>query len=268
MCSDIIARRKRAMKLFDKIVGGIASRRAYREIASSPLLLAATLASNKTWNALPLKDYFDEESRNITSRAMLDAVYEIIHSQDQMAAVRAKLTSVVLGQASYLVLILPPMPEPDASGMRGHPGVTGELRAHLLEAAPTHDNIKGILHGATWPATFENVFNAVSMLYWREFWWCAVMNALRVELGDYNKVNGRDWYKPFLYTQCVMAEDSYRREIGMPSAFPGPYDPLSAVCYSTFRNGVLSGAKYPDLAWRENYRKLIEGGSLSLPTFA
>ena len=90
--------------------------------------------------------------------------------------------------------------------------------------------------------------------------------ACRVNLGDNNSDEDRDWYRPFLHAQCVFSESLFRQDLELGPA-PGIRDEtLVPVIYSTFMNIVLSGDRFPDLAWREQFKKDIEDGSL-LPPF-
>ncbi len=59
---------------------------------------------------------------------------------------------------------------------------------------------------------------------------------------------------PFKHAACANYEHIYRREAGLPPAFDEDTAALAPTAYSIFTDIVLSGAKDPDLEWREYYK--------------
>ena len=233
-----------------------------RQVTKSPVLAAALLRSSEVFDSLPLKEHCNEETRDKLSRGLLDKVYGIIGAPNPVAKCREELVSLVIELTGYQVLIIPPEPDADPTRLRGTQGVTGGLKAHLLEISEANKQIKELMHGWTENPTYDDVSDAVLLRYWVCHWYAETISACRITLGDYNPVEGRDWYRPFYHSQCVFAEDMYRKEIGLPPADVGM---IESLAYSTFMSSVLRGEKYPDLAWTEHYKDMIERGDLRPP---
>ena len=252
------------MGLLSKIRDGFAMRAAARAVQEHPVLKAALLRSSKVFDSLGLKD-FSEETKQKMAEALLERVSQIVLSDDKVSTCRFHLTEAVIELATYQVLVLPPYPEEDPTGLRGTQGISGELKPLLLEVSEKNKDIHEMMYGITQHPTYEDVWDAVLVHYWRSYWWAETFNACRVELVDYNIDKDRDWYSPFLHAQCVFEESHFRQDLGLGPA-PGLQDvTFVPLMYSTFMNIVLDGEKYPDLAWREYWKDRIEDGTLVPP---
>ena len=249
-----------------KIVGNaLGFRVARKEIAENPVLRAALVRSSTVYDALPLKDIISKETSHTLSSQVLERVYGIINAANPVLKCREELTGAILQYAKYQVLILPPEPEEDPTELRGTQGVSGELKPLLLEIAEKSKDIKELMHGVVEKPTYDDVWNSALFHYWKYHWFAETFNACRIALNDHNPVDGKDWYKPFIHAMCVWEEFQYRKDLGMPSAISGDSPSLTEFNYSTFLDTVLSGAQYPDLDWKEQFKDAIEDGSLRPP---
>ncbi len=59
---------------------------------------------------------------------------------------------------------------------------------------------------------------------------------------------------PFKHATCANYEHVYRREADLPPAFDEDTASLAPTASSIFTDIVLSGAKDPDLEWRDYYK--------------
>ncbi len=253
------------MGLRSWITEGLAFRQARSTLRNNPVLRAAVIRASAVFDGLPLKKHLSEDTKSKLAHTLFQRIEAISVSPDPIAACRTELCGSVLEFAKYQVLVLPPPPEADPTGLRGQPGVTGELKAHLVEVAHKNKDVRELMYPVSEHPTHDEVWDMVLMLYWRSHWFAETMNAARIALQDWNPDGARDWYKPFLHAMCASQEDQYRQEIGLPRALQ---DDLAPLMYSTMLNYVLAGDRYPDLSWRDHYREDIDRGDLPLPKFA
>jgi hypothetical protein len=253
------------MSLIDKIKDIVVSPLTAVLMRRNPVLKAAVLRSSELWNSAGYDRVFNEETKNALSEQLWIRLQDIIRDANPVMKCRQALCDAVLELSNYQVLVLPPPPELDTTGLRGTQGITGELKPRLLEISEKNETLRELVYGA-FPGkpTYEEVWNLVAGLHWRNAWWTETINAARNALGDCNAVQDRDWYRPFLHAMCVFAEDTYRKDIGMPPAIPGDGFPAPLV-YSSLLQAVLRGDRYPDLSWRELYGDMIARGELRPP---
>jgi len=69
------------------------------------------------------------------------------------------------------------------------------------------------MYGIVDNPTYEDVWDTVLVRYWRSYWWAETFNACRIELNDNNSDPDRDWYRPFLHSACVSAENAFRGDL-------------------------------------------------------
>ena len=139
----------------------------------------------------------------------------------------------------------------DPSGLRSQPGITGGLKELLGQIAETNSDLRSEIYGKTNLPTLDVLKELVQQTYW----FLETFNSARIELGDYNK--DRDWCMPFKHAACANYEHMYRREADLPPAFDEYTASLAPTAYSIFTDIVLSGAKDPDLEWRDYYKNSI-----------
>jgi hypothetical protein len=163
--------------------------------------------------------------------------------------------------AQYQVLVIPSEPEDDPSGLRGQPGISGDLKQHVLELANRAENLRTDLFSTTITEGHDKVAESIQALYWKTYWRLETINATRIELGDH--VTSGDWYKPFMHAACASAEHLYRHKLEMPPAFEEGIAKAIFTAYSIYTDIVVSGAVDPDSEWRD-YNK---GSNVPVPHF-
>ncbi len=215
----------------------------------NPVMLATVERSGRIYGQIPLGDMIDEAGKDELSRRLFLEINDICNAIDPVAACREKLAVAMMQFASYQVLVIPPAPEPDPSGLRSQPGITGELKEHLLDIARMDFDLRSRLYGVAEEPTFEVLWEAVLRTYWQAHWFLETFNAARLHLGD--STDPRDWYPVFRHAACASYECKYRGEIGLPSAFENDIAPVAATAYAIYTDIVLAGADDPDREWRE-----------------
>jgi hypothetical protein len=238
-----------------------ASRTAIGEGRDNPALQAAILRSAEIFDALPGKDSVSEASRSQLARQLYLDLHEIFNAPSPIDVNRQKLAAQVLRFAMFQVLLLPPPPKADETGLRGLPGISGELQKRLKDIVRANSELHSELFADV--DSFDddnddaNIMQRLERAYQECRWCLETMNCARVALDDV--ADDGDWYRAFLFAACANQENTYRQDIGLPLAFEPQ---LSApVAYSLFTDIVLSGARDPLAEWNEYHR----GSNVPMP---
>ena len=221
---------------------------AVRAGQENPMLHAVVTQSAVIFEQTPLRDYIAEEERSELSRQLFLEINSVCNATDPMLACRDKLATTMLKFASYQVLVIPPAPEEDPSGLRGQPGITGQLKERLLQIVQKNDVLRAEMYGATDSRSYEAMWEVVQRLYWKSYWLLGTFNAARIEMKDVEK--GNDWYRSFMHAACANQEHLYRWELEMPPAFAEDIARAASTAYSVFTDIVLSGEQNPVTEWR------------------
>jgi len=216
---------------------------------SNPVLEAAVQNSALAYDQIPLRDFIDEERRNELARDLYLEMNKICNTTDPVTACRDHFVATMLTLASYQVLVIPPEPEEDSSGLRMQPGISGELKAHLVELCEKDDDLRSTMYAETESQAFEDLWEVVQRLYWETYWLMGSLDGTRIALGD--SVEGDDWCQAFLHAACVKLEHAYRWQLELPPAFDQKIAKEAATSYSVFTDIVLSGAINPVAEWRD-----------------
>lgn len=242
-------------KLIDSVVSGFVTRR----LNELPVIRRAKAVIDTYWDGVHLisKD-FSQKTIDEERAYLMDEAISITTSPDPLMANRKKLVNEVFVHAKYQVLVLEPAPAPDPTGLRGKRGITGELRAHLVEIAEKNDDLRELMHGSAPSINWDNAWNLVLMRY-RVTWVRARLhNEIRFALDDVNPQEDRDWFAPLLESQCAYQEAQLRKEIGLPSALSDC--PTTAMLEETklfaFARLANEGARYPDLEFDKMIREI------------
>jgi hypothetical protein len=226
-----------------------------------PAIQIGRIAIEKYWtgNHEIIKD-FSDELVNHHAEEMREEVLKVAFSPDPRMANRERLTSCVMEFAQFQVLLIDPPPAEDPSGLRGQPGITGELKAHLLELAQKDRGLREFMHAFPTPKSVDGVRDPVLYRYRIMYAWISVYHMLRFAFDDVNHAEGKDWFIPFVAAMCAWQEDVYRESLGMPHAFEGSETEASkkALKMNSFMQFVLEGARFPDLEWRERSEEMVE----------
>lgn len=226
------------------------NRTAVERQRNNPLLDEAVRRSAEIFEELPLKDHIDEARRSELARTLYLEINAVCNARDPLTTCRDRLAAEMLKLASFQVLVIPPAPEADMSGLRGQPGISGELREHLVEACRKNDDLRSVMHAETESEEFDDLLPIIERLNWEAHWRARTLNATRIALGDEPDGSGSDWFLPFLHAACVRQEHSYRWDLELPPAFDEGIAKEAANAYAVFTDIVVAGANDPAAEWR------------------
>jgi len=100
-------------------------RTAVQASRDNPVLRTAVAKSSVIYDQIPLRDFIDEDTRKKLSRQLFLSINEVCNSIDPVTSCREKLSVTMLDLALFQILLIPPVPEEDLSGLRGQPGYFG-----------------------------------------------------------------------------------------------------------------------------------------------
>jgi hypothetical protein len=233
-----------------------------RSDGGDSVLEATVRRSAEIYEEIPLREFIDETRRSQLARELFLEVNAICNTIDPVTACRDRFVAAVLKLAMFQVLVIPSATEEDTSGLRSQPGISGELREHLVVLTLRNDELRSAMREVTDSEDFDELWLVLQRLYWETYWLMQTLNAARMELGDF--VEEGDWDVPFLHAACVKAENTYRFELDLPSAFEESLARDASTAYSVFTDIVLAGAADPLREWRDYHRHM----SVPLPDFA
>ncbi len=246
-------------KLAERFVAGPAVPQISDEMKTTLDIGRTAIETCWTGNHEVIKVFSDKFVKR-HAEEMVEEVVKVATSPNPRMANRERLTSCVIELAQFQVLIIDPPPTDDPTGLRGRPGITGELKVHLLEIAQKDKKLREFMHAFPTPKNSDDVWNPVWGRYCIVSAWAHVYQMLRLAFDDVNHADGKDWYKPFVAAMCAWQEYEYRELLGMPPAFDGSETEISkkALKMSFFMQFVLEGARFPDLEWRERSAEMVE----------
>lgn len=246
------------LKWLGKVFG---SETAVASSRRNPAFLAAVETSAQVFHELPEKLHLDEKARQRLARQLYLELHDAFNVATPVAGLRQKIVEAMLRHALLQVMLIPPPPEPDKSGLRGLPGITGALSPRLDDAVRMNSE----LHAALYENSNDNPGLPADVLLRRAHaassWCVRTFDAVRRQLGDVAR--GSDWYRPFLFSACANQESRYRRDLDLPSAFEPGLAATAPVAYSLFTDIVLSGAQDPLAEWLDYHR----GAGIRMPHF-
>lgn len=219
----------------------------------NPLLHSVVKHASLIYDEIPLREFITEEKQAELSRELYLEIFGICNAVNPVMACRDKLAATMLRFASYQVLVIPPAPEEDPSGLRGQPGISGALNEHLLRILEVSDQLRTEIYDATDARSFDAVWQAVQKLYWTSCWFLRTFDAARVELNDV--AEGEDWFKYFEHAACANQEHLYRWALEIPPAFDEEIAAQASAAYSVFTDIVLSGEENPVAEWRDYHKR-------------
>ena len=215
----------------------------------NPAVRAAVQESAQVYNRTPLRELIDEDRREVLARELWLEINHVCNMIDPVTSCRDELAKAMLSFSGYQVLLVPPEPDVDPSGLRGQPGVSGEMKAYLREICEKNDELRSAMFRESESPDGGAMLAIVERLYWEMYWRLGTLNGIRVALGD--MVEGDDWYEPFLHAACVQKEHTYRWELELPPAFDQAVAREAAMAYSVFTDIVISGSPNPAREWRD-----------------
>lgn len=218
------------------------------------------------WDRFSRLNGFPASFKNEQFKLLGAQCQEIETAADPVMACRERLCDAVAGMARFQVLVIPPAPEHDQTGLRGQPGVTGELKAHAKRALEAQTDLRAQFQLDERDIDDDDFWGMVLLAYETSAWFAGALNEFRMSLGDYVSDTTADWFRPLLHANAVCWESLYREDLDLPSAFSVERS-LAPLMYSKFVDAVLGGHERPDEAWREGFYEQIVAGELPLPDF-
>jgi hypothetical protein len=187
-----------------------------------------------------------------------------LNSRDPKIECRKLLVGWALVNSDYTVMMVPPFPEQDWTGLRGLQGISGELWEHRVELVQTYEPLRDITHGVSYQVNKTAAADAILVLATQAGYLVNMANTARIGLDDYHHDLDLDWFHPMRYSFRVWAENQLRKLIALPTSDD---EDMAALLHSSMMADVIGGSRFPDVTFRERYRDRIKEGSLSLPRF-
>jgi hypothetical protein len=250
--------------MFKNLIHNFKARKLARGINNHPIygLVVGMLRSTLADNSNGLGKYASEKTRQTILAQVLGETEKILISPNPVMANRERLTATMLSFAKWQVLVLPSASEEsvEPTGLRGKPGVTGELKPHVSTLAKTDKDLKELVFELSPHATEADLRDSILFRYWRAANDLNVWNAVRMVLGDCHPDGVKDWFHPFVASACAWEEHLFRQQLGLADviAEQDSYGTIAALKHSTFMNFVLDGSRYPTFEWEEHYKKPSE----------
>jgi hypothetical protein len=188
-----------------------------------------------------------------------------LNSRDPKIECRKLLVEWALLHSDYEVMMIPPPPEPDRTGLRGLQGISGKLSEHKVELARRYEPIKDALHAASAEVNEKNAQDAILLLANQTSYLVNMANTARIAIDDYHHDLEMDWFRPMIYSFCVSSENTLRKLIGLPTTSD---EDMAALMHQTMMLEVLNGNRFPDVKFREHYQNQMKRGLLTLPKFS
>lgn len=225
----------------------------------NPAVAETVKACAEIYQRIPLRQYIDAEASDNLARKHFLEISTVCNAADPASACRERLVAAMLRYALFQVLVIPVPPAKDFSGLRGLPGISGELGSQIETLAVRNIDLRADIHASPHFSDRCDVARVVTAEFWKSLWLLETMDAARHALGDHLAVN--DWFRPFAHAACANQENRYRIDLDWPSAFSDAEKTVAPTAYSIFTDIVISGAKDPLAEWLAYH----EGMQVTLP---
>jgi hypothetical protein len=211
----------------------------------------------------PTEPFFSElpvEVREELRSNTLEGVRHTLAKENTVEAVRNAWGNLIILVSNFNVLIA-------VGEYVMFDGISGELRSRIPELAEKDDDLKAYFEGLEKPPStprqmLEEIANCVFVRNLQ----LQTYDAMRIFLGDYDKDRKKDWLRPFLVSQQIFIEWSYRKKLGMPSNITGddkdtpfnherPFETsfYKAIMHSRWPEILEAGHKNPRLVWEKEW---------------
>lgn len=234
-----------------------------RAIKKSPVLSSLHERSENLISEICQNGIGEDVARD-WARQTFSHLLPALNSRDARIECRKLLVEWALLSSDYKVMMIPPAPEPDWTGLRGLPGISGELPKYKMRLAEVYEPIRALLHAGSVGINQTTVQDAILVLGTQAGYLVNMANSARIRLDDYHHDLDKDWFHPMIYSFAVSSENDMRRRIGLPVSLD---EEIAALAHKTMVEVVLSGSQFPDVTWREHYRDQLRRGLVSLPAF-
>jgi len=229
-------------RLFDGRSAADAGRR-------NPVLKNIVRESSIIYSRTPLGDMIDRPAAERLARAYFLVINAVCNAPDPKAAVREKIASEMLRFALFQVLVIPPEPQEDSSGLRELAGISGDLGAFVEELVPRNIALRAEVHESDLYSDSVDLMQLITVEYWKRYWLLETIDAARRACEAVS--DGDDWYRPFMHAACANQENLYRIDLNLPSAFEPSLARTAPTAYSILTDIIVSGAADPLAEWRD-----------------
>lgn len=206
--------------------------------------------------------FLSNESKEKLTVEIMVKVARVLMADDPIMENRIYLCNWVSHMAQFGVLVMPLAPNKDYTGLRGKPGITGELRNHLLKLAEKDKYLNKFVWSSTVDLSVgtyeENLFEMYLLQSCIGEVNVHIANLLRCWLGDYHTDKEKDWFEKFLEIEFAWYESIYRNTIGLDDVLEiqSGMGVLAALKYSVFKDLILNGEQYPNYNWESKFKQV------------
>lgn len=192
--------------------------------------------------------YLGEQAKLKNCAELHAAAMSILASENPMLAGRERLGDYVHTFADLMVSGMRP------DGKSGHelysdsPYISGELRQHIEKIADHVDEL-GRLRFEDPDITCDELADFCTTRASLLLFYCNGLNMVSIYVEDRANRHG-EWYRAYMQSAMVWAEDTIRSKLGLPSLIPGAD---GGLVYSAFMNHVLNGEPDPFYAWCRDF---------------
>jgi hypothetical protein len=242
----------------------LAQRRAIAKFQRSPVG-QALLRHTEDCFATTVMRHFSADSKQDVINQFGASIAEIVSADNPFLKLREEIAGVAFAYANLQVLCLLPEEKP-ALHFADCPYITGELNQHIIRCAQHNEELKELL----WKHpdyTARDLTGFCNVRCARYIYFLNGYEIVRKEFKDFEPTPGKDWLRPLVTSALIWCEDTYRKEIGLPSLLPR----FDGLLYSTFLNSVANGNQNPLFEWETRCERVHADavrGLLASPSFA
>jgi len=132
-------------------------------------------------------------------------------------------------------------------------GISGKLHERVFDLAKCNEDARKVLDRlGVLSATQDEMVNALRGRAHFINLPLTALNAVRIELGDWDSDGTKDWLRPLIISCQIHSENCYRTSLGIDSALERQ---MEAIVYSGFPSLVLGGYKNPREEWESRWMK-------------
>jgi hypothetical protein len=239
--------------VLQNLIGSWKGRRAAKQLERNPIYGPIVRYARAVLNdrSQGIGKVWSEDGKRKLLEGLLADVAQVLAEPNPAQAVRMRAIEFMLIAAQFDVLIMQP-PTP-------FKGLSGELKPRIPELAKKDKELEEFFYGIDpAPTTFDGMWDSVLMRYWAMNLNLNSYNQARVALGDWHDDRKKDWFRPCYTSLCIWQENTYRRQLGLPSVIGGDLEDLKAIMHSTWINRAKEGHKELRLVWEKSWEEAFK----------
>jgi hypothetical protein len=179
-------------------------------------------------------------------------------SPNPFLAFREELAGSTYAYAELQVLCLKP---DERSDIHNSPYISGDLYPYIRRCKDHHEWIARVL----WENPDISDEDLIAMLNAQCVLFLYHMNGLNIIRGLFERRtldDPKDWFKPFVRSMLIFAENTHRGKLRLPSRCGEDFDgSIRSLQHATFMDFVRTGAEQPLFAWERHYNLVHSGVS-------